>query len=488
MNPSDQDSAPLAEAIRRLEPEGHTFFSIPGHKLGAAARFADESTLGRAPFALDALEQQGFDDRKSTLGAKEAAQTLAARAYRADKTVFSTGGSTLSAHVTLMSVAGPGDTVLLSRNVHLSVAVGLVLCGARPVFISPEFDPQFDLAHGLGVEAVEAAFAAHPDARALLVTSPTYYGVAPDLAALARVCHRHGSALLVDEAWGAELGFCDDLPPSAMQSGADLSFASLHKASTGLAQGSVINLKGDRVDAGRIELLMQMLRSTSESGLILASIDEARRHMATRGERDLARAVALAQRARERIARIDGFRLMGREVLGRPGAASLDPTKIVVDVSASGCTGFALCDWMRSERRVSLELAEARHVMAVVTLADDDDSIERLVAAFEDAAAAAGGLTPLPAMPFLRELDLPMAMSPREAFTAAAESVPLQEAVDRVSAEAVSPYPPGIPLVVPGERFTEPVVRYLEAGMRAGMFVSAVSDESLKTVRVVKNA
>jgi arginine/lysine/ornithine decarboxylase len=338
-------------------------------------------------------------------------------------------------------------------------------------------------------DALAATLAEHPDARAALCISPTYYGVAADVAGLAEVCHRHDIPLLMDDAWGADFHFHPDLPAAAMDSGADLAIGSFHKSLGGLLQSSIISVKGDRVDVERLQLALDSMETTSTSSLLLASIDGARREMALHGEARLGETLRVARRVAGELRRMGGLSVMGRDVTERPGAAGLDETKITVDLTELGMTGYDAADWLYDQRRVAVEGVDDRHLMFIVTIGDDDASGDRLVAAMRDLTALAveRGRRPLAPMAFTEALfrGAEYPLRPRDAFLGATRHAKLGDAVGEIAAEPVSPYPPGVPVVVPGQRITAEIVDFLRAGMEAGMYVEGASDPSLKVIRVV---
>jgi len=320
-----------------------------------------------------------------------------------------------------------------------------------------------------------------------MVFTPTYYGFSSDVAALADVAHAHDVPLLTDDAWGLDYCFSSRLPPSAMESGADLAIGSVHKTLTGLCQTSVLSVKGDRIDTDRLQLVVELEQSTSASSLLLSSIDAARRQFQRDGERLLGGAIDLAHRLRASIEALPGLDLMGDDIVGRPGVAAFDPTHVTFDVVGLGLTGFAAADWLREHHGIHMELADHRRLMALVTFAHTDADVDRLVAALtalvEDHRDADRGH--VPRVPDPAALRMETVVLPREAFLGRTEMVPWRQAAGRVSAEMICPYPPGIPVTAPGERLTAEVVDYLQQLAAAGVMVEGAVDESLAQFRVV---
>ena len=345
------------------------------------------------------------------------------------------------------------------------------------------------ISDGVPPDALAAALEEHSDARAALCISPTYYGVEADIAGLADVCHRHEMPLLMDDAWGADFHFHPELPAAALDSGADLAIGSFHKSLAGVLQCSVISVKGDRVDAERLRLALDSMETTSTSSLQLASIDAARRQMVLHGEELLGRTLRIARRAADRLRAIPGVGVMDHSVSDRPGAMGLDETKITVDLHDLGISGYDAADWLYEQRRLAVEGVDYRHLMFVVTIGDDNASGDRLVAAMTDLAALAEGEHREPLAPMLfieqlfREAEYPM--RPRDAFLGPTRHAKLGDSAGEIAAEPISPYPPGVPAVVPGQRITPDIVEFLQTGIAAGMYVEGAADRSLKEVRVV---
>ncbi|GHG50923.1 aminotransferase class I/II-fold pyridoxal phosphate-dependent enzyme [Streptomyces griseocarneus] len=484
----DHSRAPVLEALSAYTRGGQVPFTPPGHKQGRGTDPRVREVLGDAVFAHDVLAVGGLDDRTSSGRVLERAEALMADAVGAEHTFFSTCGSSLSVKAAMLAVAGPHEELLIGRDAHKSVVAGLILSGVRPVWVDPRWDAGLHLAHPPSPADFEEAFERHPDARGALVTSPTPYGTCADLAALADVCHRRGKPLVVDEAWGAHLPFHPSLPVWAMDAGADVCVTSAHKMGSGLEQSSVFHLRGDRVDAGRLRACADLLGTTSPSVLVHAALDGWRRQMVQHGRDLYDRALALADTVRARLERIEGLHVYGREDFCGPGrAAALDPLQLVVDVSALGTTGYRCADWLRAHHRMNSHVSDHRRVSAQLTHADDERTAGVLVEALRDLSRHAASLrTTLDVeVPAPAELRLEQVVLPRDAFFGPAEVVPREKARGRVAAETLTPYPPGIPAVLPGERFDAAVLRYLRTGVEAGMVVPDATDPRLEVVRVV---
>ncbi len=398
----------------------------------------------------------------------------------------------MSVHVALMTVAGPGEQLVMVRNGHKSSFAGLVLCGACPVYVDPYYDEELKIALGPLPADFDATLDAHPDAVAGLVFTPSYYGTSANVQALANACHEHDLPLITDDAWGLDykLGGHPELPQGALSQGADLAIGSVHKTLTGLTQTSVLSVGSDRIDMERLKLCFELEESTSASALLLSSIDGARRQFVREGTELLDRAVNSARLLRERLAaEVPELRVISTEELaGRPGVTGVDPTHVLIETAPAGLTGFQADDWLREERQVDVELADHRRIMPLITVAHGEPEVHQLVRALRDLVdeeGEPGAPTAVGALPSRRELRSEQALSPREAFFAPVEMVKAKDAVGRVSAELVTPYPPGIPVVAPGELYTEAIVDYLQEIIAVDGFVEGAADQSLCRLRVL---
>ena len=484
----DHSKAPVLEALADYHRRGYRPFTPPGHKQGRGADPRVRAVLGDDVFGSDVLAIAGLDDRMSTNGVLQRAQELMADAVGAERAFFSTCGSSLSVKSAMLSVAGPHEKLLVGHDAHKSVVSGLILSGVTPIWVEPQWDPDLRLAHPPSAEAFAAAFDEHPDARGALVTSPTPYGTCADLTAIAEVCHRRGKPVIVDEAWGAHLPFHPDLPKWAMTAGADVCVTSVHKMGSGLEQSSVFHLRGDLIEPEVLQARVDLLGTTSASVLVYAALDGWRRQMVQHGRALYDDALALAERLRARIEAIDGLHVHDRSDFCRPGrAADMDPLQVIIDISALETTGYRAADWLRRTHHVNMHLVDHRRVSAQLTHADDESTADTLLAALRDLSARAGSLRPAPRVqvPDPAQLRLEQVMLPRDAFFGRVEQVPWQKAAGRLSAEMITPYPPGIPAVLPGERLTGEVLDYLRSGVDAGMVIPDTADSEVKSVRVV---
>ena len=475
----DHSRAPVLEALQAFRDHGYTPFNPPGHRQGRGVDKRVLDIVGESVFASDVIAVNGLDDRRVSQGVLAQAQELMADAVHADQAFFSTCGSSLSIKSAMLSVAGPHEKLLVARQSHKSVISGLILSGVAPVWVRPKWDAELHLSHPPEVDEVRRRFEEEPDAKGMLLVTPTDYGTCGDIKAIADVCHEFGKPLIVDEAWGAHLPFHPDLPPWAMDAGADVCVTSVHKSGAAVEQSSVFHQQGDLVDPAVLKAREDLLGTTSPSSLVYATLDGWRRHMVEHGEALLGAALALAKDTRAALEEIPGVHVMADEF------GVYDPLKIVLDVSGLGISGYQGVDWLRENERVTMGLADHRRMVAHLTIADNQSTAATLVRAVT-ALTEADLPAPRPVdLPSPDELELETAMLPRDAFFAETEQVDADKAVGRISAEMITPYPPGAPAVLPGEVVTSEVLDYLRSGLAAGMQLPDPTDAELKSVRVV---
>ena len=458
----------------------------PGHKGGRGThpmlrRFFTEEGL-RSDVSLSAE----LDDLHAPTGCIRAAEELAAEAYGADAAYFMVNGTTGAIHTMLMAALAPGETILVPRNVHRSIVGAMILTGVRPIYMQPQIDTQLGIAMGVSLHTVEAAVHEHPEARAVLLVYPTYYGVATELAAIADLLHAQGKLLLVDAAHGAHFAFSDALPPSAMAAGADLAAESTHKLLGSLTQTSMLLARSGRVPTERIRAASGVIQSTSPNEVLLASLDLARAQMAEEGQERLAAAIRAAEELRRNINEIEGLWAFGTEYMGADGMAALDPLKITVQVTGLGLSGFAAEEELR-RRNVACELADARNVLFLLSYADGTRETARILAALRSMAeehapmCISRGAASFLALPPLPET----ALAPRDAYFARSEHVDVGTAEGRVAAETIVFYPPGIPVLAPGDVIDGATLAYLRAMKAIGARVVGAADASLGTLTVI---
>ncbi|MEI6791713.1 MAG: amino acid decarboxylase [Actinomycetes bacterium] len=482
----DQSRAPYLDAIVGYRDRDPTRFHVPGHKGGLGADPGLLAALGEDALGFDMAQGiDGIDDGPEPTP-YALAEKLAAEAYGAEQTWFLSNGASQGNHALCLALAPLGREVVAQRNSHASIVDGLVLSGGIPIFIEPEYDP--DLGMALGVEPAHLAevLAANPRVQAAFIVSPTYYGLTADVAGCAEVAHAAGVALIVDQAWGAHLGFHPDLPASALSAGADAVLTSTHKLGGSMTQSAMLHLgSSERVDGAALGRAIRLFRSTSQSMLLLASLDAARRQLATRGEQLLGETLELLVDVRSRLNEIELIGLVDESFVGRPGVGGFDPLRIVIDVRAVGCTGLEFSESLQQQHDLHPEMATHATVVFVVSLAETPERLDRLV---EAVAATAERLQRPPGGNEQVHRPGPSEgciVSPREAFLGEAEVIELDHAVGRISCESIAGYPPGIPALLPGERITAEVIAHLREIAAAGSRLHGASDPTLTTIAVL---
>jgi arginine decarboxylase len=483
-----QPGAPYLEAVVAYATRGSVRFHVPGHKGGAGADPGLCAAIGTTALNADIPQDIEGIDLGEEPTPYQRAERLAAEAHGAARTWFLTNGATQGNHALCLALAPLGAPVVVQRNSHASVIDGLVLSGGRPTFVAPEYDEELGMAHGVTPASLERALAAAPEARAAFVVSPTYYGMGADVAGCAEVCHAAGVALVVDQAWGPHFGFHPELPDSALTLGADAVLTSTHKIVGSLTQSAMLHVSGsDRIDPDAVARTVRLVRSTSQSALLMASLDGARRQLALHGEALLDRTIAASRAGREAIAAVPGVALIGHELVGRPGVASWDPLRIVIDVRGTGCTGYEVAAALRGNYDIHVELATHATMVLILGVDEPAHSLERFAHDFAQTVRRIERPGEAPALVrgsgwFENEVVVP----PRDAFLGDSESVPADRAAGRVSAEAIAGYPPGIPALLPGERITTELVGYLRELRDAGARLHGASDPEFATVRVLR--
>jgi arginine/lysine/ornithine decarboxylase len=486
MKTLDQQRTPLFDKLQAYAASNPLPFHIPGHKKGQGMDEAFRHFIGENALTIDLINIEPLDDLHQPQGVIAEAQQLAAAAFGASRTFFSVQGTSGAIMAMILATCKPGDKIIVPRTVHKSVLSAIVLADCTPIFIHPELDPKLGIAHGITPVQVAAALEKHPDAKAVLVINPTYFGFASNLKEIVRVVHKHGIPVLVDEAHGVHTNFHEELPISAMAAGADLAATSVHKLGGSLTQSSVLNLQGDLVDPQHVQAILSMLTTTSTSYILLASLDTARRFLVTQGEAALSKTLELARSARHQINDIAGLTCVGREWLGTEARYDLDETKLLIHVSDLGITGHEASDWLREHAGIEVEMSDLYNVLCFITLGDTEQTITGLIQGLQTLAehfhfrtAKVNEHVVLPDIPEL-------VITPRTAFYSETESIPLHQAAGRIIAEFVYMYPPGIPILLPGERITEENIAYIQQNKAAELIVQGTEDPSVENVRVIR--
>ncbi|MFL5843575.1 MAG: aminotransferase class I/II-fold pyridoxal phosphate-dependent enzyme [Solirubrobacteraceae bacterium] len=484
---SEQPTAPYLDALVAHGFRGTGRFHVPGHKGGPGADPALRFALGDRALAVDIPQDIEGIDLGPSPTPYERAEQLAAEAYGAERTWFLTNGATQGNHALCLALAAMGKRVVAQRNSHASLVDGLVLSGGMPSFVAPEYDAELGMAHGVTPDTLREAFARTTDVQAVFIVSPTYYGMCADVAGCAEVAHEAGVPLIVDQAWGPHLGFHPDLPPSALAQGADAVLTSTHKLVGSLTQSAMLHVAPTgRIDVAAVSRAVRLVRSTSQSSLLLGSLDAARRQLAVHGEALIHDTLAAIHDVRAKLGAVPGLALIGPEMVGRPGVADWDPLRIVLDVRATGRSGYEVAAALRHSYDVQAELATHATVVLLAGIAESPAVLERMAGDVDETVkriTVAGSSEALVRAPGALENE--MVVSPRDAFLGEAEVVAVDDAVGRVSCESIAGYPPGIPALLPGERITDETVAYLRELVTSGARLHGASDPGFGTIHVM---
>lgn len=486
----NQNQTPLLDAIVDYTRERPTYFKIPGHRYEKGISPRWRQWTGDGIFQFDLTEAEGLDDLHCPEGVIKEAQELAAEIFHAKATYFLVNGTTCGNEAMVLTCAGEKEKIMVPRNAHKSVLMGLILSGADPVYLMPRFDEKTGLCGSIMPEDVEEGFKKHPDCKGFFLVSPTYYGVCSNIRKISEICHKNNAILMVDEAHGGHLYFgkksmgTDKLPQGAILQGADICAQSMHKVTGSLTQSSLLHVGSDRIDRGRLEANLHMVQSTSPSYLLMTSLDAARYELAMHGPQMLSRALELAENARSRINRIKGMHCYGKEIINE-NIYDLDTTRLVISASDLGITGFELADRLYEEYRVGLELADEKNVVAVVTYANEREDIQNLVDALEKIAQ-----NTIQSQENIKNFSMPSVpepvLSPRQAYFAPKKRISWENAKGKITGEALIPYPPGIPLVNPGEIITDEIWENMEYYRREKLHFHGPSDKKLDTIQIIE--
>lgn len=493
-----QSEAPYLEALVAHVGRETGRFHVPGHK-GYGVDPALVEALGEQAISHDLPAGLEWIDIGEEPTAFQRAQDLAADAWGAKRSWFLLNGASGGNHAICMTFAhgegrtrsGPPDRgkVVVQRNVHSSIIDGLVLSGLRPAFVAPEIDPELGIAHCVLPESLEATLDANPDAEAVMLVSPTYFGAVARVGELAEVAHAHGLPLVTDEAWGAHMYFNDKLPTGALAAGADMVLSSTHKIVGSLGQSAILHLgRGDLIDEGIVDRSVTLVESTSPSALLTASLDAQRRLAATSGQELLDETIETLTAARERIRSTPGLEVLDERLAGRTSVEAWDPLRLSIDVRGTGATGHTIARLISEHHDLQVELFSENVIVAVFGMGERATiSAERLIEGLEHATAEIGAGDVEARRAFAEPPPWgPLELAPRDAFLGAQEVVPFDDAQGRIAAESLAAYPPGVPNVLPGERLTPETLAYIADSLAHGGLVRGASDRTLKTIRVVR--
>ncbi len=477
-----QENAPIYEALEEFKRMRVVPFDVPGHKRG---RGNPELTalLGEQCVSMDVNSMKPLDNLCHPISVIRDAEILAARAFGAAHAFLMVGGTTSAVQSMILSVAKRGEKIILPRNVHRSVMGAMVLCGAVPVYVNPECDHRLGIPLGMSVSAVKRAIRENPDAKAILVNNPTYYGICSDLQSIVQLAHQAGMLCLADEAHGTHFYFGDNLPISAMAAGADMAAVSMHKSGGSLTQSSLL-LAGPAVSEGHVRQIINLTQTTSGSYLLLSSLDISRRNLALRGREDFNRVIQLAQYAREEINAIGGYYAYSSELCNGDSIFAFDVTKLSVNTLDVGLAGIEVYDLLRDEYDIQIEFGDLGNILAYLSIGDRPREVERLVSALSEVRRRFGKSK---ANLMTQEyIDPQVSVSPQEAFYAEKECLPIKDTAGRVCSEFVMCYPPGIPILAPGERITPDILAYIQYAKEKGCSMTGPEDPAIEYLNVLK--
>ena len=476
-----QENAPIYEALERFRRMRIVPFDVPGHKHGRGNKELVE-LLGERCVSIDVNSMKPLDNLCHPVSVIKDAEQLAAEAFHASHAFLMVGGTTSSVQAMVLSCCKKGDKIILPRNVHRSVINALVLCGAIPIYVNPDVEHSLGISLGMKVSQVELAIQKHPDAVAVFVNNPTYYGICSDLRSIVKKAHAHGMKVLVDEAHGTHFYFGENLPVSAMEAGADMASVSMHKSGGSLTQSSFL-LVGPSMHAGYVRQIINLTQTTSGSYLLLSSLDISRRNLVLRGKESFARVAALADYAREEINRIGGYYAFSKELINGDSIYDFDTTKLSIHTLEIGLAGIEVYDILRDEYDIQIEFGDICNILAYISIGDRTQDIERLVGALADIARLykkdrAGLLS--------GEYIAPKVIrSPQEAFYAEKKSLQIRETSGCISGEFVMCYPPGIPILAPGEMITDEIIEYIIYAKEKGCSMQGTEDPAVEHLMVL---
>ena len=481
-NLSNQSRAPIYEALQKFREMRVVPFDVPGHKHGRGNPELTEF-LGQQCVGIDVNSMKPLDNLCHPVSVIREAEILAAEAFGAAHAFLMVGGTTSSVQSMVLSCCKRGDKIILPRNVHRSVINALVLCGAIPVYVNPDVDHRLGISLGMSREQVQNAIEKHPDAVAVLVNNPTYYGICSDIRAIVDMAHRAGMLCLADEAHGTHFYFGENMPVSAMAAGADMAAVSMHKSGGSLTQSSLL-LLNKSMNAEKVRQIINLTQTTSASYLLLSSLDISRRNLALRGEESFEKVAGMAQYAREEINEIGGYYAYGMDLINGTSVFDFDVTKLSIYTLGNGLAGIEVYDLLRDEYDIQIEFGDICNILAYISIGDRLQDIERLVGALadierlykKDSTGMLSGEYIAPAV----------VASPQQAFYAEKESLPMEQAAGRISGEFVMCYPPGIPILAPGEMVTQEIVEYILYARDKGCSMQGMEDPKVENLQVLK--
>lgn len=478
----DQRRMPIYEALQNLKKERVVPFDVPGHKHGKGNQELTDF-LGQKCMSIDVNSMKPLDNLCHPVSVIKEAEELAADAFNAAHAFFMVGGTTSAVQSMIMASVKSGEKIIMPRNVHRSAINAMILTGAIPIYVNPDVDKRLGISLGMSIVQVKKTILEHPDAKAILINNPTYYGICSNLKAIVDLAHEHNMLALVDEAHGTHFYFSKNLPMSAMEAGADMASVSMHKSGGSLTQSSFL-LLGDNVNANYVRQIINLTQTTSGSYLLMASLDMSRKNLALNGETIFEKVQCLAHYAREEINQIGDYYAYCRELVNGDSIYDFDITKLSIFTLDIGLAGIEVYDLLRDEYGIQIEFGDIGNILAYISVGDTQANIERLVGALSEIRRR-----------FKKErtgmldheyINPKVVISPQVAFYGKKESLPLYQSVNRVCSEFVMCYPPGIPILAPGEMITNEILSYIQYAKEKGCFMTGPEDMEIKKINVLK--
>ena len=478
----NQNDAPIYEALQKFKRMRVVPFDVPGHKRGRGNKELTEF-IGQSCMDVDVNSMKPLDNLCHPVSVIREAEDIASEAFGASHAFFMVGGTTSAVQSMIMYACKDGDKIILPRNVHRSAINSLILCNAVPVYVNPDVNNQLGIALGMSVEQVKKAIEENPDAKAVLVNNPTYYGICSDLKRITEIAHAHNMLVLVDEAHGPHFYFGDNFPITAMKAGADIASVSMHKSGGSLTQSSFL-LMGEKINSDYMRQIINLTQTTSASYLLLSSLDISRKRLALHGKEIFAKTVEMAEYARSEINSIGGYYAYSKELINGDSIYDFDISKLSIHTLPVGLAGIEVYDLLRDEYDIQIEFGDIGNILAYLSVGDRKQDIERLISALSEirrrfGKSKAGMLSQEYINPIVAE-------TPRKAFYADKISLPLDETCGKICTEFVMCYPPGIPILAPGELITMDIIKYIKYAKEKGCSMTGTEDINIERLNVLK--
>lgn len=483
------NNIPILKALKDYTKEDISYFHMPGHKGGNVFKKIGFTEFDFNLLAMDVTEVPGIDNLHCPEAAIQEAQELAADAFGADHSFFLVNGTTGGIYSMILGTTSPGDKIIIPRNCHKSVTGAVILGRLQPIYINPEIDSKLHIASGISPAEVQKAMEAHPDAKAVVITNPTFYGVCSDIERIAQIAHEKNMLLLVDEAHGSHFGFHAELPKTALQCGADIVAQSTHKTLPAMTQSSMLHIKSEHVDIDKVKLFLQLTQSTSPSHVLLASLDTARYIMQQKGEELLTEVMTWCNRLRQDLNEQGLLYCLSKEDIGRDGIFDIDSTRITVNLDRIGIGGTEADELLRRKFKLQVEMADLYNIVAICSVGDNESSIMRLGNVLKTIAqeAKVQNSSEVNQQAMVAFENIPsMQLLPWEAVYQPKEQIPVEQCIGRICGEMIVPYPPGIPILMPGEIIKKELIDYAMECRRLNIKINGTKDSSLKYITVIK--